>query len=55
MLHEVTVHYDDEVSYSVSRMSETIGPVLIVLLAAVVGFFALSIFLPMWDLVQTVR
>ncbi|MDY0312939.1 MAG: type II secretion system F family protein [Desulfobacterales bacterium] len=55
MLHEVTVHYDDEVSYSVSRMSETIGPVLIVLLAAVVGFFALSIFLPMWDLVKTVR
>jgi type IV pilus assembly protein PilC len=55
MLHEVSVHYDDEVSYSVSRMSETIGPVLIVALAAVVGFFALSIFLPMWDLVKTVR
>jgi type II secretory pathway component PulF len=55
MLHEVSVHYDDEVSYSVSRMSETIGPVLIILLAAVVGFFALSIFLPMWDLVKTVK
>lgn len=55
MLHEVSVHYDDEVSYSVSRMSETIGPILIILLAAVVGFFALSIFLPMWDLVKTVR
>lgn len=55
MLHEVSVHYDDEVSYAVNRMSETIGPVLIVLLAAVVGFFALAIFLPMWDLVQTVN
>ncbi len=55
MLNEVSVHYDDEVSYSVSRMSETIGPVLIVALAAVVGFFALSIFLPMWDLVKTVH
>jgi type II secretory pathway component PulF len=55
MLQEVSTHYDDEVSYSVSRMSETVGPVLIVALAAVVGFFALSIFLPMWDLVKTVR
>ncbi len=54
MLHEVSVHYDDEVSYAVSRMTETVGPVLIVVLAAVVGFFALAIFMPMWDLVQTV-
>ncbi len=54
MLQEVSTHYDDEVSYAVGRMTETIGPVLIVLLAAVVGFFALAIFMPMWDLVQTV-
>lgn len=54
MLQEISQHYDDEVAYAVSRMSETIGPVLIVLLAAVVGFFALAIFLPMWDLVKTV-
>jgi len=32
-----------------------IGPILIVSLAVVVGFFALSIFLPMWDLTQVVR
>ena len=54
MLQEVSAHYDDEVSYVVSRMSETIGPVLMVALAAVVGFFALAIFMPMWDLVQMV-
>lgn len=54
VLSEISAHYDDEVSYAVSRMSETLGPVLIVLLAAVVGFFALAIFLPMWDLTQTV-
>lgn len=54
MLQEISAHYDDEVSYVVSRMSETIGPVLMVALAAVVGFFALAIFLPMWDLVQMV-
>ena len=52
MLDDVSQHYDDEVSYAVSRMSAALGPVLIVALAGVVGFFALAIFLPMWDLTQ---
>ena len=54
MLREVSVHYDDEVEYAVSRMSEAIGPLLILSLAGVVGFFALAIFLPMWNLTQMV-
>lgn len=54
MLHEISVHYDDEVEYAVSQMSEHMGPILIIALAAVVGFFALAIFMPMWDLVQIV-
>jgi type IV pilus assembly protein PilC len=52
MLRQVTIHYDDEVGYSVKRLSDLIGPVLVVGLAAVVGFFALAIFLPMWDLTK---
>ena len=55
MLKQVTLHYDDEVSYAVKRLSDLIGPVLIVGLAAVVGFFALAIFLPMWDLTKMAR
>ncbi len=54
VLGEVSRHYDDEVEYSVGRMAETVGPILVVALAAVVGFFALAIFLPMWDLVKVV-
>jgi len=54
MLSEVSGHYDDEVEYAVSRMAEAVGPALIVALAAVVGFFALAIFLPMWDLIKMV-
>jgi len=50
MLKEVAVHYDTEVEYSMKRMSDAIGPLLTIGLAAVVGFFALAIFLPMWDL-----
>jgi len=55
MLQEVAAHYDDEVAYAVKGMSEVIGPVLIVGLAAVVGFFALAIFLPMWDMTKLAR
>ena len=55
MLREITKHYDDEVEYAVKGLSDAIGPVLIVGLAAVVGFFALAIFMPMWDLTKMVR
>jgi len=52
MLHQVSVHYDDEVEYAVRRLNDALGPILIASLAFVVGFFALAIFLPMWDLVK---
>lgn len=55
MLKEVAAHYDDEVEYAVKGLSEAIGPILTVGLAAVVGFFALAIFLPMWDLTKMVK
>jgi type II secretory pathway component PulF len=52
MLREISIHYDDEVGYAVKKMSEALGPVLVVGLAGVVGFFAMAIFLPMWDLTK---
>ena len=45
MLRAVSEHYDAEVAFAVKRLSDALGPVLIVGLAAVVGFFALSIFM----------
>ncbi|MHB8090862.1 MAG: type II secretion system F family protein [Syntrophales bacterium] len=55
MLLHVSSHYDDEVAYAVKGLSDMIGPVLIAGLAVVVGFFALAIFLPMWDLTKMVK
>jgi type IV pilus assembly protein PilC len=55
MMQEVAGHYDTEVEYAMKKMSEAIGPLLTVGLAAVVGFFALAIFLPMWDLTLIAR
>ncbi len=52
MLREVSKHYDTEVEFAMKRMSEAIGPILIILLSAVVGFFALAIYMPMWDLTK---
>ncbi len=55
MLRAISSHYDDEVNYAVKRLSDSLGPVLIVGLAIVVGFFALAIYMPMWDMTKMVK
>ncbi|MDC0302759.1 type II secretion system F family protein, partial [bacterium] len=45
-------HYDEEISYTIKKMTDAIGPILIVSLTGVVGFFALAIYMPMWELTQ---
>ncbi len=55
MLREVARHYDDEVEHAIKNLSEAIAPILIAGLTGVVGFFALAIFLPMWNLTQMVQ
>ena len=54
MMRTVAVHYDSEVEYAIKGLSDAITPILIVGLAAIVGFFALAIFMPMWDLTKLV-
>jgi type IV pilus assembly protein PilC len=55
LLQEVSEHYDVEVEYAMKSLSDAIGPALTIGLAAVVGFFALAIFLPMWDLTKMMK
>lgn len=55
LMKEVSDHYDAEVAYAMKKLSDSIGPILTIALAAVVGFFALAIFLPMWDLTKLVK
>lgn len=55
LLREMSAHYDAEVEYAMKKLSDSIGPILTIALAAVVGFFALAIFLPMWDLTKLVK
>ncbi len=55
MLQEIASHYDSEVEYATKGLAEAVGPALTICLAAMVGFFALAIFLPMWDLTKMVQ
>ena len=55
MLREVAVHYDLEVEHVMKSLTDAIGPLLTIVLAAVVGFFALAIFLPLWDIGKLVK
>ncbi len=52
MLRHVSEHYDVEISYTIKKMTDAIGPILIISLTVVVGFFALAIYMPMWELTQ---
>lgn len=52
MLRHVSEHYDQEISYTIKKMTDAIGPILIVSLTGVVGFFALAIYMPMWDMTK---
>ncbi len=55
LLRDVAMHYDTEVEYATKKLSDAIAPILTISLAAVVGFFALAIFLPMWDISLKVK
>ena len=55
MLEDIAAHYDWEVTYAVKRFNDSLGPILIIGMAAVIGFFALAIYMPMWDLSRVVR
>ena len=50
LMEEVAGFYEREVDYDIKNLSQTIEPVLIVVLAGMVLILALGIFLPMWDL-----
>jgi len=52
ILSKTSQFYDDEVDTVISRLTTLIEPVVIVLLAGIVGFIIISIVLPMLDMYQ---
>ncbi len=55
MLEQVANMYQDEVEYEVSRISESIEPILLAAMGVLVAILLLGIFMPLWDLTQLAR
>ncbi len=55
MVQQLATLYQDEVEYEASQLAETLEPILLVFMAALVLLLLLGIFLPMWNMTQMVK
>jgi type IV pilus assembly protein PilC len=55
MLGKIADFYDDEVEASVAALTSVIEPIMIVFLGAVVGGMVVAMYLPIFDIIQTVE
>lgn len=55
LLEEVGDYYEREVDYDLSMLTARIEPIMIVIVAAMVGILALGIFSPMWDMMSALK
>lgn len=55
MLGRIADFYDDEVDVAVSALTSVLEPILIVVMGVVVGGLVVAMYLPMFDLIQTVQ
>ncbi|MCX7991753.1 MAG: type II secretion system F family protein [Proteobacteria bacterium] len=54
MLKKVSEFYESELDYTIKNLTSMIEPILLIFIFAMVLFLALSVFLPMWDMVKFV-
>lgn len=55
MLKKVSEFYDSELDYTIKNLTAMIEPILLIFIFGMVLFLALSVFLPMWDMVKFVK
>lgn len=58
MLHQVAAYAEDELNYTLDNLTAMLEPVLILVVAGMVGFIVLSMFLPIvtaWKVLETFR
>ena len=55
LLQKISEHYDMEADYTIRNLATALEPILLLFIGAMVFFLALSVFLPMWDMVKFVR
>ncbi|MEX2570183.1 MAG: type II secretion system F family protein [Gemmatimonadota bacterium] len=55
MLSKIADFYDDEVDAAVTALTSILEPVMIVIMGIVIGGMVVAMYLPMFDLIQTVQ
>ncbi|KPU28065.1 type II secretion system protein F [Caloranaerobacter sp. TR13] len=55
ILDNTASFYDDEVEASLQKLTSLIEPIMIIIMALIVGFIVISMVLPMFDMINTVR
>lgn len=55
ILNRCADFYDEEVDAAIQKMTEMMQPVMIVIMAVLVGFIAIAMYLPMFDMMKTVQ
>lgn len=54
MLEKTADYYDEELESAIQRMISLIEPVMIIVMAVIVGFIVISMLMPMFDMFQTI-
>ena len=52
MMRAVADHYDRETRVAIARLTQSLEPLITLMLGAGLLFLALAVFLPMWDMMQ---
>jgi type IV pilus assembly protein PilC len=55
MLNKIADFYDDEVDAAVTALTSVLEPIMIVVMGVVIGGMVVAMYLPMFDLIQTVQ
>ena len=55
MLNNVSMHYDSEVDFAIKKLTGSIEPILTITIGVFIMFLALSIFMPMWNMMGAMQ
>ena len=54
ILEKLTDFYDDEIAQTTQNLSSIIEPILMIIIGAVIGFFAFSMIQPMYSMLGSI-
>lgn len=55
VLQRTADFYDEEVDVAIQKMTSMLEPIMIILMAVVIGFLVIAMYMPMMDMMQTIQ